>query len=173
MKESVLKEIKKMNQEILKLHKKLELNEGILDKLKQDEKVLEAINLLLKCQELQSGINNIKNDINRLINNKCSHNLLLYREYNIEMYDSYYEYQCLECGKVTESTYKLNNVIFSDVSYEILKKDYYKYLLEYDEKIAIEMMLIKYSKKLFNDLINNGLSEIDALKLVKRYEREE
>lgn len=172
MKESVLKGIKKMKQEILKLHKKLELNEEILDKLKQDEKVLETINLLLKCQELQSSINNIKNDINSLINCKCSHNLLLYREYNIEMYDSYYEYQCLECGEVIESTYKLNNVIFSDVSYGILKKDYYKYLFEYDEKIAIDMMLIKYNENLFKELIDNGLSEIDALKLVKCYERE-
>lgn len=173
MKENVLNQIKNLYKRISELDKESNCNNDLLEELKKDEKVSEAINLLYKCQELQSEINTIKININHLINNNCSHNLLLYKEYNIAMYDSYYEYQCLECGKVIESTSKLNNVIFSDVSYDILKKDYYKYLLEYDEEIAIDMMLIKYSKKLFNELINNGLNEIDALKLVKKYSGKE
>lgn len=83
------------------------------------------------------------------------------------MYDSSYEYQCIECGKIIESDCKMKNVINSDLNYEYIRKEYYNYLMKYDENIALEIMIAKYNDNMFLELTNNGLDEIKALKLVK------
>lgn len=168
MKDNIVEQIKEKRKVIDSSDKKINSNNKIIEELKKDKKVLKCLMLLEENKKMQNSINNISNDINSLICNNCNHNLFLYKEYNIGMYDSYYKYQCIECGEVIESSYRLNNVIFSDISFEILKNDYYDYLLKYDGINAIDIMKYIYNGSLFNELLENGVEPIRALNLVKK-----
>jgi len=170
MNENILKEINEKKKNLDELNKKLRLNEEILEKLKKYKKVKCAINLLKDSHMINSKILEINNSINNLINSTCNHDLVLYKDYNIDMYDSIYEYYCIECGKLIESSHRLNNVIYSDNAFIDIKNDYFNYLYKYGYRLTIEIMLNKYNnsnKNIFNELLNNGIDEIRALKLIK------
>ena len=165
---NVLKQIIILKNDINKIIDVYNSNNKLLDILKKDKKVLKVINLIEENNNIVLEKNKINTNINLLINKNCNHDLLLYKNYNYDMYDNWYEYICLECGKLIESTSKLKNVIYSEISYDKLRKEYFNYLYKYDEKISIELMLLKYNNHLYNELVNEGLNEIKALKLIKK-----
>jgi len=167
MKKEILKEIKQVNETINDISKIYNVNEEKLKKLELNKLVKKALKLMRENIDIKKNIEIYKNKIPNLINNNCSHELLLYKDYYIEMYDSCYEYQCIECGKIIESTCKMKNVIKSNINYEYIRNEYYNYLMKYDENIALEIMIAKYNDAMFSELTENGLDEIRALKLVK------
>ena len=167
MKENIFEEIKKLKGEIAEQTSEYEKNNELLNEMCKNPLVMEAIKLQLYNEKLSRNVNKIKNDVELLIEENCTHNLLLYSGHNISCYDSFYCYRCIECGQGIESTIRLNNVVYTDVSYENLKRDFNNYLFKYDEETAIQIMLAKYNNELFNDLVNSGVDEIKALKLVK------
>lgn len=168
MKKNILEKVKKLNTEIESQADIYTENEELLKELMKDPLVLKALNLQITNEKILKNLKALKLEVHDMIENGCCHSLLLYDGYVPSCYDSYYFYRCLECGEVIESGCKMNNVIFSNVSYETIKKQYYDYLIKYDEEIAIQIMLARYNNELFNDLINSGVDEIKALKLVKK-----
>ena len=168
MKENILEEIKKLSGEIRDQINEYEKNNELLNEMCKNPLVMEAIKLQLNNEELFRNVNKIRNDVKFLIDEKCKHNLLLYIDYNLSCYDSFYYYRCIECGQKIESVIKLNNVIYTDVPYQDLKRDFSNYLIKYDEETAIQIMLAKYSNELFNDLVTSGVDEIKALKLIRK-----
>ncbi len=168
MKENILEEIKKLKGEIAEQTSEYEKNNELLNEKCKNPLVMEAIKLQLNNEELLRNVNKIRKDVELLIEKNCTHNLLLYIGHNISCYDSFYYYRCIECGQGIESTIKLNNVVYTDVSYEDLKKDFNNYLNKYGEESAIQIMLAKYKNELFNDLVTSGVDEIKALKLIRK-----
>jgi len=166
MKKEILKEIKHVNEKINDINKIYIINQEELNKLETNKLVRKALKIMRENIDIKKNIEIYKNKIPNLINHNCSHELLLYKDYYIGMYDSSYEYQCIECGKIIESDCKMKNVINSDLNYEYIRKEYYNYLMKYDENIALEIMIAKYNDNMFLELTNNGLDEIKALKLV-------
>jgi len=167
MNKEVLKEIKHINEKINDIIKIYNINQEELNKLETNKLVRKALKIMRENTDIKKNIEIYKNKIPNLITNNCSHELLLYKDYYIEMYDSCYEYQCIECGEIIESTFKMKNVIKNNFNYEYIRNEYYNYLMKYDENIALEMMITKYNDSMFLELTNNGLDEIKALKLVK------
>ena len=168
MKKEILKEIKDINEIINTISEIHDINQEKLNKLETSEVVKKALKLMRENLVIKKNIETYKNKIPNLITINCSHELLLYKDYYIGMYDSCYEYQCLECGKIIESTSTMKNVIKSNNSYEKIRKEYFNYLYKYDEVIALNLILAKYNNEFFSELIENGLDEIKALKLISR-----
>lgn len=166
MKKEILKGIKHINEKINDISKIYDINQEELNKLETNKLVRKALKLMRENIDIKKNIEIYNKKIPNLITNNCSHELLLYKNYYIEMYDSCYEYQCIECGKIIESASKMQNVINSDLSYEYIRNEYYNYLMKYDENIALEIMIAKYNDIMFLELTKNGIDEIKALKLV-------
>ena len=160
MSKNVLIESKKINEEIKKQIKIYQKNCEVLNELKKNILVRKALEIESDNQYILDNLKNLKKAY-LLIYENCCHNLLLYVDNEFTNYDTFYTYKCLDCGKMA-------NVIFSDISYEDLKKDYENYLLKYDEETSVQIMLTKYSNELFSDLVNSGVDEIKALKLVEK-----
>ena len=170
MEKEILENLKKISSEIEAKNYEYQSNKKKLDKLKNNKKVSEALDIVDENNRIKKEIDACKNRINSLMN-KCNHSLLLYKDYSYQIYDSYYCYQCIECGENIESTFRMNNVIKTDFTYIELKNEYYKYLFKYDEITAIEIMLAKYNSGTFSILVEKGLEEVKALKLLKNIER--
>ncbi len=168
MKENIFEEIKKLKGEIAEQTSEYEKNNELLNEMCKNPLVMEAIKLQLYNEKLSRNVNKIKNDVELLIEENCTHNLLLYRGYSYSYPRWYYDYRCIECGKKIESFFELKNVIDIDVPYQDLKRDFNNYLFKYDEETAIQIMLAKYSNQLFNDLVNSGVDEIKALTLLRK-----
>lgn len=167
MSKNVLIESKKINDEIKKQIKIYQKNCEVLNELKKNPLVRKALEIESDNQYILDNLKNLKKAY-LLIYENCCHNLLLYVDNEFTNYDTFYTYKCLDCGKNITSVLKMENVIFSGISYEDLKKDYENYLLKYDEETSVQIMLTKYSNELFSDLVNSGVDEIKALKLVKK-----
>ena len=167
MKKEILKEIKNINEKINDISKIYDINQEELNKLETNELVRKALKIMRENIDIKKNIEIYNNKIPNLITHNCSHELLLYKDYYIDMYDSSYEYQCIECGKIIESSSKMKNVINSNNAYKDIRKEYYNYLMKYDENIALQIMIAKYNDNMFIELTKNGLDEIRALKLVK------
>lgn len=169
LEKEILENLKKISHEIEVKNQNYQSNKKRLDKLKNNKMVSEAIDIVDENNRIEKEINACKNRINSLMN-RCKHSLLLYKDYSCQIYDSYYSYQCIECGEIIESSFKMNNVIKSDISYNELKNEYYRYLFKYDEVMAIEIMLAKYNSKMFSTMVKEGLEEVRVLKLIKNME---
>ena len=170
MKESVLKQVKELREEITQLDKNYEKNNEALEILKKDKKVMQCIKLLDENEKIRKKTaNNIKTE-NMLIEHGCNHDLCLFISSECDSYEGrrYYKYRCLECGKIFEIDFRLRNGVIDKNNFDILRNEYFEYLLKYNEKDAIDIMIYKYKDNLFNELIENGVETIKALNLVKK-----
>ena len=169
MKKEKLDELKKLHKDIEIKNNKYLKNVELLNNLKNNKLVSTALKIIEENNDILKDVNLYRRNIDCLFKD-CNHNLLMFKDYSYQMYDSYYTYQCIECGEIIESSYKMKKVIDCDISFNRLQNDYYNYLFKYDENISIDIMINKYNqnKNLYNDLVSNGISEIDAIKLVKK-----
>ena len=174
MKEKVLKQIKILYENINVLDNEFNSNNDLLEELKKDEKVLKCIKILDDNKNLIDNKRRIKNEINSLIRINCNHSIALYLGHDTDSYEcrSYFKYKCIECGEIFETGNRLKNEI-NNVVFDLLNKEYYDYLLKYNENDALDILLYKYNGKLYNELIENGLETTKALNLVKKYGNKE